>query len=331
MEVIHKLKTNIKSLKEDKEFANDRVKIRNKSKGFVLGTFRWLIIIGISYVILSPLLGMLARAFFSTSDAYNPMVYLIPQNPTLDNFKLSWMRLDYVKVVGKTLFYTITLMIIQVIICSMVGYGFARFDFPFKKLLFACVIITIVVPTHTVMLPFYMTFRNMDLGGLVTLLSPSHKPGLLGFTTPMYILTLFGCGLRSGLYIYIFNQFFRGLPKEIEEAALIDGAGTWYTYFRIMLVNAVPSIITVAVFSLVWQYNDKFYANLFVYDGAMNIGKKLSGLQQTIANMDKIADPTISILYFYAGVILVILPVVIIYVALQKYFMEGVERSGIVG
>lgn len=331
MELVHKLKTNIKHMKEDKEFANDRVKMKNMSKKFVLGTFRWLVIIGISFVILSPLLGMITRSFFSSSDAYNPMVYMIPQNPTLDNYILSWLRLDYLKVVGKTLFYAVSLMIIQVIICSMVGYGFARFDFPFKKILFACVIVTIVIPAHTLMVPFYMTFRNIDLGGIVSALSKTGKPGLLQTSYPMYMLTLFGCGLRSGLYIYIFNQFFRGLPKEIEEAAFIDGAGVWYTYFRIMLVNAVPSIITVSVFSLVWQYNDKFYANLFLLPTSMNIGKKLSGLQQTIANADKIADPTISILYFYAGVMLAILPVIIIYVALQKYFMEGVERSGIVG
>lgn len=329
MELVHKLKTNIKHMKEDKEFANDRVRMKNASKKLVIGIFRWLIIIGISFIILSPLLGMLTRSFFSTSDAYNPMVYMIPQSPTLEKYILSWLRLDYLKVLGNTLFYVITLMIIQVVICSMVGYGFARFDFPFKKILFACVIITIVIPTHTVMLPFYMTFRTMDLGGIVSFFN--NKPGLLQTSVPVYMLTLFGCGLRSGLYIYIFNQFFRGLPKEIEEAAFIDGAGVWYTYFRIMLVNAVPSIITVSVFSLVWQYNDKFYANLFILSPEINIGKKLSGLQQTIANYDKIADPTISILYFYAGVMLVILPVIIIYIALQKYFMEGVERSGIVG
>ena len=144
-------------------------------------------------------------------------------------------------------------------------------------------------------------------------------------------MTAFGCGLRSGLYIYIFNQFFRGLPKEIEEAAFVDGASTWYTYFRIMLVNAVPSVITVAIFSMVWQYNDTFYSKLFLIDSNIVISKKITSLQQTISNLDKVLDPTISQLYAYAGIILVILPILIIYIALQKYFIEGVERSGIVG
>ena len=147
----------------------------------------------------------------------------------------------------------------------------------------------------------------------------------------MYIMTALGCGLRSGLYIYIFNQFFRGLPKEIEEAAFVDGASTWYTYFRIMLVNAIPSVITVAIFSMVWQYNDTFYSKLFLISPDIVISKKITSLQQTISNLDKVLDPTISQLYAYAGIILVILPILIVYIALQKYFIEGVERSGIVG
>ncbi len=147
----------------------------------------------------------------------------------------------------------------------------------------------------------------------------------------MYILTFFACGLRSGLYIYIFNQFFRGLPKEIEEAAFVDGAGVWYTYFRIMLINALPSVVTVAVFSMVWQYNDTFYSSLFLMKSDVIVSKQLATLQANIANFDKIMDPSIQQLYVSAGIVLIMLPVVLIYVFLQKYFIEGVERSGIVG
>ena len=111
----------------------------------------------------------------------------------------------------------------------------------------------------------------------------------------------------------------------------MDGAGSFYTYFRIMLVNAMPSVLTVSIFSLVWQYNDTFYANLFLISSDVIISKKISTLQATIANLDKILDPTIQELYLDAGIVLIMLPVVLIYVVLQKYFIEGVERSGIVG
>lgn len=312
------------------QFRNDMKGFMSSGKTLIVDIFRFIIIIGISYVILAPVLGIIVNSFFSDADAYNPMVYMIPQDPTLDRYKLVLERLDYFSTCGQTLLYSLTLMLIQITVCSMVGYGFARFNFPFKNLLFACVVVMIVIPTHTIMLPLYITFKNFDPFGIMSLVYGAPI-NLMGSTVPMYIMTALGCGLRSGLYIYIFNQFFRGLPKEIEEAAFVDGAGVWYTYFRIMLVNAMPSVITVAVFSMVWQYNDAFYSNLFLMSSDVIIGMKISTLQATIANTDKILDPNIQELYLDAGIVLVMIPVVLIYVVLQKYFIEGVERSGIVG
>lgn len=299
-------------------------------KNFLLSLFRFIVIVGISYVILSPIIGIVSSSFFSNADVYNPMVYLLPQAPTMERYRLAMTRLDYWRTLGKTMLYSLSLMAVQVVVCSMVGYGFARYSFPLKKLLFGCVVVMIVIPTHTIMLPIYVTFAKFDPLGLCTLFTGSSK-NLLSSPVPMYIMTALGCGLRSGLYIYIFNQFFRGLPKEIEEAAFVDGASTWYTYFRIMLVNAIPSVITVAIFSMVWQYNDTFYSKLFLIDQKIVISKRIASLQATISNLDKVLDPTISQLYVYAGIVLVILPILIVYVALQKYFIEGVERSGIVG
>lgn len=299
-------------------------------KNLLVNVIRFAILIGVSYVILSPVIGMVVNSISSDRDAYNPMVYVLPQFPTMERYRLVIERLDYFPTIARDLLYTISLMAIQIMVCSMVGYGFARFEFPFKKLLFACVVVMIVIPSHTIMLPLYMTFKSFDPLGLCTMIF--GKPiNLMGSPIPMYIMTLFGCGLRSGLYIYIFNQFFRGLPKEIEEAAFVDGAGVWYTYFRIMLVNAMPSVITVSVFSLVWQFNDTFYAKLFLISEDIVISNKISSLQATIANQDQILDTTIQELYLDAGIVLVILPIVLIYILLQRHFIEGVERSGIVG
>lgn len=323
-------KAGLENLKADKQFANDRIRWMGNIKGFIMGVFRLVIIIGICYVILGPIIGIISSSFFSDADNYNPMVYLIPQEPTLERYKLSMQYLDYWKTMGSSLIYSVTLMVIQVIVCSMVGYGFARFNFPLKKLLFGCVVVMIVVPTNTIMLPLYMTFAKFDVFGIISAVKGSAV-NLLSTPVPMYIMTLFGCGLRSGLYIYIFNQFFRGLPKEIEEAAFMDGAGTWYTYFRIMLINALPSVVTVAIFSMVWQYNDTFYAKLFLISDNIVISKKISTIEASISNVEKILDPSILELYLDAGIVLIMIPIVIIYVALQKQFIEGVERSGIVG
>lgn len=320
MSFMDKYKTKIAELKEDKQFANDRRRAGRMTKSAILGLFKAVVLIGICYMIMSPLFGMISNSFFSDADRYNPMVYLFPANPTLERYATTIEVLKYGKILSSTLLYDLALMAIQIVICSMVGYGFARFDFPFKKLLFACVVVMIVLPVNTIMLPLYMTFRNF--AGVGNLLSTSW---------PVFIMTVFCTGLRSGLYIYIFNQFFRGLPKEIEEAAFVDGAGMFYTYSRIMLVNAMPAVITVSVFALVWQYNDTFYARMFAMDSDMLISMKISSFTNTISNAYKIMDPSILKLYTYAGVILMVLPVLAIYVILQNKFVEGVERSGIVG
>lgn len=323
MDRIKKIRTYLQDPYEMKILFND-------VKNLFVSIVRIAIIVGVSYVILSPLIGMIVNSISSTKDAYNPMVFVVPEFPTLERFQLAFKRLDYIPTMAKDLAYTLTTTMVQLLVCSMVGYGFARFEFPFKKLLFGCVVVMIVIPSHTIMLPLYLTFRSFDPLGLATLIKGAPM-NLMGTVTPMYIMSFLGCGVRSGLYIYIFNQFFRGLPKEIEEAAFVDGCGTWYTYFGIMLRNAMPAVITVTVFSIVWQFNDTFYAKLFLISENVVISKKISSLQATIANLDKVLDPTIQELYLDAGILLVILPIIIIYLLLQKNFIEGVERSGIVG
>ena len=295
----------------------------NGVKNTLLGLFRFVIIVGISYVILAPVIGIIAHSFFSRQDSINPMVFTVPINPTLERYTMAVKYLDYLPILGRTLLYVFGVTLIQLLICSMVGYGFARYQFPLKKLLFGCVVVMIVVPLNTIQFPLYMTFRYFGIG--------SNTVNLLKTPWPTVILSVFGCGLRSGLYIYIFNQFFRGLPKEIEEAALVDGANPWYTYFGIMLPNASPAIITVAVFSIVWQYNDSFFANTFNIPSSILITRKLDTLINVIANAEKINSLRELQLYFDAGVVLVLVPVVLIYLILQRRFIEGVERSGIVG
>jgi len=328
---ISKLRKRINTAYADKQLANEAQRVVKVFKNFLLALFRLVLILGLSYVILGPLIGIIANSFFSNADKYSPMVYLIPIAPTLERYELAILRMDYWNTMRNMLFYVGGLTIIQVLICSMVGYGFARHNFPFKKLLFACVVIMIVIPSHTVMLPLYTTFQDFNLFGLVSLFNNGSSVNLLGSPIPMIVMSLLGCGLRAGLYIYIFNQFFRGLPKEIEEAAAIDGAGSVYTYLRIMMPNAMPSIITVTIFSIVWQYNDTFFSNLFNISPDIVISKKITTLQANISNLDRIFDPSISALYLYAGIVLVIIPVIILYILLQKQFIEGVERSGIVG
>jgi multiple sugar transport system permease protein len=321
----------LRELDRDSRLTNKRRQAERAFKRFLFALFRTVLILGISYVIIGPLLGIVANSFFSNEDRYSPLVYLIPQSPTLERYSLALLRMDYWNVLGRMILYVVSLTGIQLIICGMAGYGFARFNFPLKKIFFAFVIVTIVLPPHTIMYPLYTTFQSFNPLGIVGLFNSGNSINLLGTPVPVYLMTALGTGLRSGLYIFIFTQFFRGLPKEIEEAALIDGAGYFRTFSTVMVPNAVPAIVTVTIFSLVWQYNDAFYGRLFNVSENILLSRKLATLQQTIANIDMIRDPSISTLYVYAGVVFMILPLLIMYIALQKYFIEGVERSGIVG
>jgi len=315
-------------LKNDQQLANDKLKLKKTAKKAVLTLFGLIVLIGISYIILSPVFEIVSHSFFSDSDATDPMVYMVAKHVTLEKFQAVIKTMGYWKILFGTMLNDIILMAIQVIICSMVGYGFARFDFPLKKLWFACVVIMIIIPTHVIMLPLYITFRSFDVFGIISMIK-GQAINLHSTIAPIYIMTVFGCGLNAGIYIYIFNQFFRGLPKEIEEAAFVDGAGSFYTYFRIMLVNAMPSVITVAVFSLVWQYNDFFFVKLFSVSNWMSM--KVQAVYMSIASVYELNSPTIIQLYLDAAIVLDLLPVLIIYIILQRYFVEGVERSGIVG
>lgn len=301
-----------------------------KWTGVAISIFRYAVLIGISYIILSPLISILSKSFFNDSDVYNSMVYLIPAEATIKNYALAMLRMDYWPTLGRTMLYVGSLTLVQLLICSLVGYGFARYNFPLKKLLFGCVVLTIVIPSYTIMLPLYMHFKEFD---------PLHILSLIGvgpvnwLTTakPVYLMTFLGCGLNAGLFIYIFVQFFRGIPKELEEAAVVDGAGFIRTFFQIMLPSAKPAIITVAVFSIVWQYNDSFYASLFGVSTDYQLGVRLSGLGGALDSLDQIVNPEFQELYINAGVVMMVIPILIIYIILQKSFIEGVERSGIVG
>jgi len=291
-----------------------------KGRNFILGICTAIIILGVCYIILSPIFGIVSRAIMSPEDMANPLIFLIPQNFTLEHIQNAIIHMRYWGSLASTLMFAFGFSVVHVIITSMVGYGFARFRFPGSNALFALVIITIVVPVQAYMVPMFINFRFF--------MGTNHA--LTGTPWAMLLLTLTGVGLRSGLYIYIFRQFFRGLPKEIEEAAFIDGAGSLATFIKVMLPNAVPAIITVALFAFVWHYNDTFYTSL-LWTGNDFLSTRLMTLGHTFENVAHVRNPLLVQMVVFAGVMLAITPILTIYLFLQRYFVEGLERSGIVG
>lgn len=303
--------------------------------------FRYAIILGICFVILYPIIRKISVAIMDKQDIYNPTIFLIPQHFTLDNIKIALRVLDYFPTLGNTLIFVTITMLLTTMSCALAGYGFARFNFPGKNILFALAVLTILIPANTLMVPMYLHFRNFDFLGIIHLITGRDGVNLINTYWPTTISAMTANGLKAGLFIYIFRQFFRGLPKEIEESALIDGAGGFKTFFRIMLPNAIPPLVTVLLFSFVWQYNDSFYTSLYmsqmnlmptmIASIAANANTVIQSMQPGGYDPNVKVDPNYIAMIVDTGILLVIIPLIVLYMFVQRYFVESVERSGIVG
>ena len=289
----------------------------------IKGLFRALFLMGVGFVMLYPILFMISNAFKSVSDALDPTVVWIPSGTDLFNFKMAFKLLGYKDALKNTLILVMPCVIIQVITCLFVSYGFARFEFRFKGLLFGLLVFSLIVPVQSYIIPLYVNMKTMHL---------------LDTYWQFYIMALLGTGIRSGLYIYIFRQYFRGLPKELEEAAYIDGCNPLRTFLHIMVPNVKGAILVVFVLSFVWYYNDYTLTGMLLNSdyplsialtGTSNaLNNTVQGMVgQTIGSDIKLLSDSI----LSAACLIVALPLIGVYVAVQKHFTEGIERSGLVG
>lgn len=296
-----------------------RVKSRIRHTAWCI--FRFFILAGLSFVILYPLIYMISCAFRSPEDMNDPTVIWIPRHFTLSVIKQTMAVMDYWNTLGRTIAINIGCALVQVISCAVTGYGFARFRFRGKKLLFGIVVLMILVPSQVTAIPQYMLFRNFGPFNLI------NNP------LCMYLPAAMGCGIRSGLMIFIFRQFFRGLPIELEDAACLDGCGPFRTFIQVMSPNAKPAYITVFLFSVVWYWND-FYVSSAFFDRNQTAALMLGNLSKLLSQMlfnNADVSPREQIVWLEAGCLLVIAPVLLMYVFLQKHFTEGIERSGLAG
>ncbi len=290
--------------------------------------FRFLIIFGLSFVILYPLIYMVSCAFRERADMSDPTVMWIPRHYTLQIIKETMQAMDFGNTLTNTLLLNIGCSFVQVCSCAITGYGFARFKFKGKGLLFGIVIMMILVPTQVISLPLYTQFRFFGIKGLFSV-------NLIDSKLTMYLPALTANGIRSGLMILIFRQFFKGLPRELEDAAYIDGCGPFKTFIRVMIPNAASAFLTVFLFSVVWYWNDYYVSSTFFTNNqtiALMLQNLDAQLKMTLFNNATVEiSPREQIVWKEAGCLLSIAPILLLYVCLQKYFTEGIERSGLVG
>lgn len=291
--------------------------------------FRFVIIFGLSFVILYPILYMISTSLRPQSEMSDPSVMWIPKTLRFENFADVWDAISYPKTLWDTLVLNIVSSVLQVGTCALTGYGFARFKFKGKNALFAVVILQIIVPTQIILIPQYMQFRYFDIFGLLNALT-GDSLNLTNTNFAMYIPALFCNGIRAGLFIYLFRQFFRGLPKELEDAAYLDGCGPFKTFISVMVPNAASSFLTVFIFSIVWYWNDYYVSSMYFKD-PNTIAMKISSIAEIMAMKltGKVGVASDYIVWMEAGCLLAVAPIVIMYIFLQKYFTEGIERAGL--
>lgn len=305
-----------------------------KSVRGATGLLSYLYLIGISFVILYPILYMLSMAFRPSEQVNDLNVVWIPTRLTLDNIVGVWQNFDFGTLLKNSAMLSLGCALLSVVSCCVIGYGFARFRFPGKTLLLILLVLTLILPMQIVSIPNFLMFSDFDPLGLVSLvraISGLHiRINIFDNPLNCYLPAAMGVGLKNGLYILIFMQFFKGLPKEIEEAAYVDGCGFFKTMLRVMLPNARPAVVVVLLFAIVWYWNDTSLVSLY-FDQFMTVSSELLRISTDASALLGATLATDIVTWVQAGVALSIFPMILLYLFCQKSFVESIASTGLVG
>jgi multiple sugar transport system permease protein len=272
------------------------------------------------------------------SDFYDPTVQWVPKNIIFDNLKAAVQAMEYWKSLFNTLIVGIVPALLQFCTCAIYAYGMARFKFRGRNILSAIMFLNILVPVTMLIIPTYVNFQHMDFLGILGLINKISgvdiRPSITDSPLAFYLPAIFGVGLKSGLYIYIYTQFFKGLPKELEEAAWIDGAGPWKTFLRIIIPSSGSAAITVLIFSVIWNYSDYYLPQIYLSEN-LPLSVMLNRFQYSLGSImeyyiengsDLIAKHVI-----IASCLIFLIPLITFYSFVQKKFIASISTTGLVG
>lgn len=286
----------------------------------------YFLLCALSFVFLYPFIKMITQSLMTDDDLINITVKWLPSKLTWSNYWVAYRKLMFGTYVWNSARVAIICTLGHVISCALTGYAFARYKFRFKGALFALVILTMLVPVQTVIIPQYMQFSNW---GWIN----------SEYYLPLVVPSMLGFGLNGGFFIFLFRQFFSGMPYEMEEAARVDGCGPIRTFLHIMLPMSQSSLLVCTVLSIVWHWNDYFEPSIYFNDvylkmlpnGLPNLYAELNKEQHTMIQTNDIEGIMFNEAMLMAATFLCIVPILVLYLILQRRFMEGVERSGLTG
>ena len=307
--------------------------LKRRTAQIAISVIRGLLMFGLCFMIIQPLITRFGMSLMKEKDLYDSTIVLLPRHVTLENYKIVAELTDFPRSMINTLWISIVMSICQVISCTIVGYGFGRFEFPLKKFWFACVIAIIIIPPQIISSSLYTTFARFDILGLFKLFTGSTI-NIRSSIWPYIMMCLTCMGLKDGLYIFMLRQYFKNVPESLEEAAYVDGCGTFHTFFRIMLPDALPTIASCFLFSFVWQWTDLFYSRNFLSGYSLysvqlsTIGSRMSRYFAVDPNNPPTVDNGRSLQLISIGVLICCIPLIILYCFTQRTFVESLAMTG---
>ena len=260
-------------------------------------------------VMIYPLVWMVMSSFKDTNTIFTTATSLIPEKFTLQNYVNGWKgfaKVGFGTFFKNSLFISITATIGTVLSSSVVAYGFARCKFPGRKLLFAAMLASMMLPAQVLMIPQYLWYQKLNWVG-------TNLPLIVPY-----------CFAIQGFFVYMMTNFIEGIPRELDEAAKIDGCSYYTIFTKIIFPLMVPTMITGCIFSFMWRWDDFLSALLYINESAkypVSLALKL------------FCDPGSSSDYgaMFAMATLSIMPAMIMFFCLQKYLVEGISTSGLKG
>ena len=307
--------------------------VKAKAMKWTISIVRGLLLFGLCFMIIQPMLTRFSASLMAEKDLYDSTVVLLPRNPTLENYKIVFDLTDFPRSMLNTVWTSLLVSVLQVAACTLVGYGFARYNFPLKKFWFGCVVALIVIPPQTIATSLYMNFANFDFFGIFKA-TTGKGINLHGSLIPYALMSVTCMGLKNGLYIYMLRQHFRGIPKSLEEAAYVDGCNTFHTFFRIMLPDAMATILSCFLFSFVWQWTDLFYTRNFlssmsIYSNQLStIVSRMSRYFSSNSEQAIVVPAARQQQLISIGVLVCCIPLIILYCFTQRTFVESIAMSG---
>lgn len=276
-----------------------------------------LLLISFSYIYLYPMLFMLTSSFMNVDDLINPGVRWVPTILEIENYRRAIQVLELPSAVFDTTGYVLKVSVSATVSSALIGYGFAKFKFPLKNVLFGFMLATFILPSQVTMVANMLIFRNL---------------GIMSSESAMILPAIFGQGYNAAIYILIFYQFFKTIPHVLMESAEIDGAGPFKVFYKIALPLAIPSFLIVFLFSFVWYWNETFMTGLYVGD-QITLPLKLQAFR---ASYETLFPPgsfgsELNEAIMLSGNMLTILPLLVLYFLAQRFFTESIDRTGITG